>query len=81
MTGFMPTSKERWGAFDEKSLHIHSKDVVYLGSLFDSLSEQVSEDRRVIWRLERILRMHRSKEWKKEMVYKMLNDFAEEEFD
>lgn len=50
------------GAFDEKLLHIQSGDVVYLGSLFDSLNGQVAEDRRVIWRMERILRMHRSKE-------------------
>lgn len=66
------------GAFDEKLLRIHSKDVVYLGSLFDSLNEQVTEDRRVIWRMERILRMHRSKEWKKEKVYQLLQDFADE---
>ena len=69
------------GAFDEKLLHIHSKDVVYLGSLFDSLNGQVAEDRRVIWRMERILRMHRSKEWKKEMIYKLFNRFADEQFD
>ena len=74
-------SGQRAGAFDEKLLRIHSKDVVYLGSLFDSMNEQVTEDRRVIWRMERILRMHRSKEWKKEMVYKMLKDFADEDFD
>lgn len=66
------------GAFDEKLLHIHSKDVVYFGSLFDSLNEQVTEDRRVIWRMERILRMHRSKEWKKEKVYQLLQDFVNE---
>ena len=66
------------GAFDEKLLRTHSKDVVYLGSLFDSLNGQVTEDRRVIWRMERILRMHRSKEWKKEKVYQLLQDFADE---
>ena len=69
------------GAFDEKLLHIHSKDVVYLGSLFDSLNEQVTEDRRMIWRMEQIRRMHRSKEWKKEMVYQLLQDFADEKVD
>ena len=69
------------GAVDEKLLHIQSMDVVYLGSLFDSLNEQVAEDRRVIWRMERILRMHRSKEWKKEMIYKLFNRFADEQFD
>ena len=66
------------GAFDEKLLHIQSGDVVYLGSLFDSLNGQVAEDRRVIWRMERILRMHCSKEWKKEKVYQLLQDFANE---
>lgn len=66
------------GAFDEKLLHIHSQNVVYLGSLFDSLNDQVSEDRRVIWRMERILRMHRSKEWKKGKVYQLLQDFVNE---
>ena len=65
------------GAFDEKLLHIHSRDVVYLGSLFDSLNGQVAEDRRVIWRMERILHMHQSKEWKKDMVYQLLQDFAD----
>ena len=66
------------GAFDEKLLHIHSQNVVYLGSLFDSLNDQVSEDRRVIWRMERILRMHRSREWKKEKVLEILTAFADE---
>ena len=66
------------GAFDEKLLHIHSQNVVYLGSLFGSLNDQVSADRRVICRMERILRMHRSKEWKKEKVYQLLQDFADE---
>jgi len=69
------------GAFDEKLLHIHSKDVVYLGSLFDSLNEQVTEDRRMIWRMEQIRRMHRSKEWKKEKVFQLLQDFADEKVD
>ena len=66
------------GAFDEKLLHIHSQNVVYLGSLFGSLNDQVSADRRVMCRMERILRMHRSKEWKKEKVYQLLQDFADE---
>ena len=69
------------GAFDEKLLHIHSKDVVYLGSLFDSLNGQVAEDRRVIGRMERILRMHRSKEWKKGQIYQLLQDFADEKLE
>lgn len=52
------------GAFDDKLLAIRSKDVVYLGSLFDSLDKQVMTDRGIIWRLRKILRQHRSKEWK-----------------
>lgn len=66
------------GAFDEKLLHIQSKDVVYIGSFFDSLNKQVAEDRRVVWRMERILRMHRSREWKKEKVLEILTAFADE---
>lgn len=64
------------GAFDDKLMNIRSKKVVYLGSTFDSLDKQVQEDRRVICRMERILCMHRSKEWKKEQIYKLLQEFA-----
>jgi len=63
------------GAFDDKLLNICSKKVVYLGSTFDSLDKQVQEDRRVICQMQRILRMHRSKEWKKEQMYKLLQKF------
>lgn len=64
------------GAFDDKLLTIRSKDVVYIGSMFDSLDKQVAADRRVTWRMQRILPMHRSKEWKKEQIYKLLLKFA-----
>ena len=64
------------GAFDDKLLNIRSKKVVYLGSTFDSLDKQVQEDRGVICQMQRILRMHRSKEWKKEKMYKLLQEFA-----
>ena len=66
------------GAFDEKMLKIRSKDVVYIGSMFASLDKRVVADRRVIWRMQRILHMHRSKEWKKEQIYKILTEFQEE---
>ena len=33
------------GAFDNKLMTIRSKDVVYLGSMFESLDERVMEDR------------------------------------
>lgn len=64
------------GAFDDKLLKIRSKEVVYLGSMFESLDKQVADDRRVIWRMQRILRMHRSKEWKKEQIYRILTEFV-----
>ena len=64
------------GAFDDKLLKIRSKDVAYLGSQFDSLDTRVVADRRVTWRMLRILRTHRSNEWKKEQIYKLLIEFA-----
>lgn len=63
------------GAFDNKLMQIQSKDVVYLGALFESRNKQVYKDRRVIRCLEKILQMHRSKEWKKERIFKALCEF------
>lgn len=63
------------GAIDDKLLKIRSKDVVYIGSMFESMDKRVLADRRVIWRMQRILRMHRSREWKKEQIYKILQEF------
>ena len=60
------------GAFDDKMLKIRSKEVVYIGSMFESLDKRLAADRRVTWRMQRILRMHRSKEWKKEQIYMLL---------
>lgn len=68
------------GAFDNKLLNVHSKNVVYLGSLFECQDRQFLDDRRVIWRMERILRMHRSKDWKKEHIYKILTEFVEGDY-
>lgn len=64
------------GAFDYKLLKIRSKDVVYIGSLFEGLDKRVIADRRVTWRMQRILSMHRSKEWKKEQIYRLLQEFV-----
>ena len=50
------------GAFDDRLLKIRSKDVVYLGSLFESTDKRVMADRHFIWRLRQALRQHRSKE-------------------
>lgn len=37
------------GAFDDKLMTIKSKNVVYLGSSFDSLNKRVMQDRGIIW--------------------------------
>ena len=63
------------GAFDDKLMTIKSKDVVYLGSLFESCNERVMEDRGIIWQMRKVLRQHRSKEWKQERIYKLLTEF------
>ena len=63
------------GAFDDRLLKIRSKDVVYLGSLFESTDKRVMADRSVIWQMRKILRQHRSKEWKKEQLYRLLTEF------
>ena len=63
------------GAFDNKLLQIRSKEVVYIGSLFEGQDKMVVADRRVIWRMQQIMNMHRSKEWKKERIYKLLHEF------
>ena len=68
------------GAFDDKLMDIKSKDVVYLGSLFDSLDERVIQDRGIIWQMRKVLRQHRSKEWKIERIYQLLTDFDGKDF-
>ena len=68
------------GAFDDKLMTIKSKNVVYLGSSFDSLDKRVMQDRGIIWQMRKILRQHRSKEWKKERIYQLLTDFAASDF-
>ena len=64
------------GAFDDKLLKIRSKDVLYLGSMFETLDKRVRDDRRVMCRLTEILHMHRSKEWKQERLYRILTKFV-----
>ena len=68
------------GAFDDKLMTIRSKDVVYLGSLFDSTDKRVMEDRYFVWRLRKVLRQHRSREWKKERIFKLLTEFDGKDF-
>ena len=68
------------GAFDDKLMTIKSKNVVYLGSLFESTDKQVMQDRGIIWQMRKVLRQHRSKEWKKERIYQLLTDFDGKDF-
>ena len=68
------------GAFDDRLMDIKSKEVVYLGSLFESTDGRVMEDRYFVWRLRKILRQHRSKEWKKERIFKFLSEFDGRDF-
>lgn len=67
------------GSFDDKLLKIRSKEVVYLGSLFDVRDKRVVDDRRIAWRLGHILRMHCSLAWKKEKIYRLLQEFDSEQ--
>lgn len=67
------------GPFDDRLLKISSKDVVYLGSMFESLDKQVIDNRRVICRIQRIMHMHRSKEWKQERIFKLLEKFERDD--
>ena len=64
------------GAFDNKLLQIRSTEVVYIGSLFEGQDKLLVADKRVIWKMQRIMNMHRSKEWKKERIYKFLQEFS-----
>ena len=66
------------GAFDNKLLQIRSKEVVYIGSLFEGQDKLLIADRRVIWKMQRIMNMHRSKEWKKEKIFMLLQEFSGE---
>lgn len=63
------------GHFDHRLMDIKSKDVLYLGSTFED-SLRVIDDRRFLWRLAAIQRMHRSVQWKKDRIYKLLQEFT-----
>ena len=63
------------GAFDDKLMTIKSEKVVYLGSMFESTNKRVIEDRHFVLQLRKVLRQHRSKEWKKEQLYRLLTEF------
>lgn len=68
------------GAFDDRLMDIKSEKVVCLGSLFESADRRVMDDRYFVWRLRKVLRMHRSREWKKERIYRLLTEFDGRDF-
>ena len=68
------------GAFDDKLMTIKSKNVVYLGSQFESLNKKLLQDRGLISQIRKVLRQHRSKEWKKDQIYKLLTEFAANDY-
>ena len=68
------------GAFDDKLMTIKSEKVVYLGLFFESTNKRVMEDRHFVWQLRKVLRQHRSKEWKKEQLYRLLTEFDGKDF-
>ena len=68
------------GAFDDKLLQIRSKDVVYIGSMFENLDKRMQADRHFIWRARKVLRQHRSMEWKKEQLFKLMAEFDGKDF-
>lgn len=49
------------GGFDMRLMKIKSKDVVYIGSTFESEDKRVFEDRCAMWKMRKVLRSHRSK--------------------
>ena len=63
------------GVFDHRLMDIKSKDVLYLGSTFED-NLLVIDDRRFLWRLAAIQRMHRSVQWKKDRIYALLKECA-----
>ena len=68
------------GAFDDKLMTIKSKEVVYLGSLYECTDKRLLADRCLVWQLRKILHQHRSREWKKERIFRLLKKFEQEDF-
>lgn len=68
------------GAFDDGLMKIRSKDVIYLSSLFEETDKRIVDDRRIIWRLESIMRMHRSRTWRLERIWQVLKEFERNDY-
>lgn len=63
------------GAFDQRMLDIKSTDVVYLSSTFEESDPRIIDDRRFLHRLAAIRRQHRSTQWKKDRIYRLMQEF------
>lgn len=63
------------GAFDDGLMKIRSPNVIYICSQFEVTNKRIIDDRRIIWRLDNIMRMHRSKSWKQERISQILKEF------
>jgi len=48
--------------------------------MFENTDKRLLEDHGIIWRLRKVLCQHRSKEWKKEQIYKLLTEFDGSDF-
>jgi len=68
------------GAFDDGLMKICSKDVIYLSSLFEETDKRIVDDRLIIWRLESIMRMHRSRTWRLERIWQVLKEFERNDY-
>lgn len=67
------------GALDYDVWKSDAETVVFLRSNFVSTDKRVFYARRVLWRIQLILNMHRSREWKKERVYRELKELDEDQ--
>jgi hypothetical protein len=68
------------GAFDDGLMKIRSKDVVYISSLFEETDKRIVADRRIIWRIDNIMRMHRSRTWRLERIWQVLKEFERNDY-
>ena len=63
------------GAFDLRMMDIKSPEVIYLGSTFEESDPRLIDDRRFLHRLAAIRRQHRSTQWKKDRIYRLMQEF------
>lgn len=66
------------GAVDLNVFCARTEKVVFIGSNFADINERVFYARRVLWRIQSILRRHRPLKWKKDRVYQELKSLDED---